>query len=149
MKLFLKNIPSLSEIEVHLLHAEPEPELSSLLSLLRSFDATILCDDENKQVSVRISDIFYVESIDKKTYIYTKNNVHSISKRLFETESLLRKFKFCQISKSCIVNVAQISSFKPLLNSRLEATLKNGEKLIVSRKYIPALKEMLEEVHLP
>lgn len=52
---------------------------------------------------------------------------------------------FVQISKSCILNINVLDFVRPLLNSRMEATLKNGERLNVSRKYLVNIKSKLQE----
>ena len=49
------------------------------------------------------------------------------------------------ISKSCLVNTSFLQSVRPLYNHRLEATLQNGEKLVITRNYIEPLKEKLKE----
>ena len=43
-----------------------------------------------------------------------------------------------------IVNLMKISSVRPALNGRFSAVLKNGEEIIISRKYVPELKRTLK-----
>ena len=50
---------------------------------------------------------------------------------------------FVQVSKSCILNINVLESIRPLRNSRMEATLSNGERVEVTRKYVSAIKEKL------
>ena len=47
-----------------------------------------------------------------------------------------------------IVNMEKIEYLSPLFNGKLEAHLKNGEKIIISRQYVHSLKVKLgiEEV---
>ena len=55
------------------------------------------------------------------------------------------KHKCCiRVSKSMIVNLMKITSVRPALNGRFSAVLKNGEEIIISRKYVPALKQILK-----
>jgi len=42
-----------------------------------------------------------------------------------------------------IVNVSKISKIVPTFNGKLEAVLKNGEKVVISRQYVPDLKKKL------
>ena len=55
---------------------------------------------------------------------------------------------FVRCSKSMIVNMEKIEYLSPLFSGRLEAHLKNGEKIIISRQYVHHLKVRLgiEEV---
>ena len=50
---------------------------------------------------------------------------------------------FIRINKYNILNANKIKSFKSGLNGRMEAYLKNGEKVEISRNYSPALKLLL------
>ena len=65
--------------------------------------------------------------------------------RASELESQLASRHFLRISKSTIVNLMKVEAIKPALNGRFLVRLRNGEDVIVSRKYVPALKAALEE----
>lgn len=65
--------------------------------------------------------------------------------RLHELEDMLLHAGFVRISKSCILNIQMLDTIKPLINSRLEATLQNGERVFVTRKYLHSIKEALEK----
>jgi DNA-binding LytR/AlgR family response regulator len=60
---------------------------------------------------------------------------------LYELEEKLEQGDFLRISKQTIVNVRKIKSVAPAGDSRFQTTLANGERLIISRQYVPALKE--------
>ena len=45
-----------------------------------------------------------------------------------------------RISKSMIVNIEKILHISPALGGRFEAVLENDEKVIISRLYVPILK---------
>ena len=64
--------------------------------------------------------------------------------KLYELEDLLKNNSFFRVSKSMIVNLMKITSVRPALNGRFSAILKNGEEIIISRKYVPALKQILK-----
>ena len=48
-----------------------------------------------------------------------------------------------RISKSVVVNLMKIKALKPAMNGRFSAVLSNGEEVIISRKYVPCLKEKI------
>ena len=60
-------------------------------------------------------------------------------RKLYEIEEL--SASYLRISKAQIVNADRIERLTPLFNGRLEAILKNGEKVIISRQYVPELKK--------
>ena len=66
-----------------------------------------------------------------------------MKKKLFELEELLSPLDFVRCSKSLVVNMEKIDYLSPLFSGKLEAHLKNGEKLVISRKYVQNLRAKL------
>ena len=89
-------------------------------------------------------DLFYAESVDDRLFLYTAADSYEIRMKLYELEDLLKNKSFLRVSKSMIVNLMKITSVRPALNGRFSAILKNGEEIIISRKYVPALKQILK-----
>ena len=89
-------------------------------------------------------DLFYAESVDDRVFLYTASDSYEIRMKLYELEDLLKNKRFLRISKSMLVNLMKISSVRPALNGRFSAILKNDEEVIISRKYVPALKQVLK-----
>ncbi|MCR4867217.1 MAG: LytTR family transcriptional regulator DNA-binding domain-containing protein, partial [Lachnospiraceae bacterium] len=92
---------------------------------------------------IPIVDIFYVESVDDRTFIYLSGDCYETAHKLYELEEILNERRFIRISKSVIVNLLKIECVKPALNGRYLCHLKNGEDVIISRKYVPEFKEKL------
>ncbi len=98
---------------------------------------------ESQIVLVNPEDIYYWESVDDKTFAYTKDKVYETKKRIYQLEMELPKSKYFRASKSVIVNLNKIDSLTPAFSGRFEAVLKNGYKIIISRMYVANLKEIL------
>lgn len=94
---------------------------------------------------LRLSDILYFEAVGDQVFACTAAEVYSVKKRLYELETLYRERKFIRCSKSVLVNLMQIESFRPALDSRFLARMKNGEDVLVSRMYAKELKKRLME----
>ena len=90
------------------------------------------------------SDLYCIESVDKKTFVYLEESVCRTDFRLYQLTDELEHLGFVQISKSCILNINFLESIKTLGNSRMEAALKNGERLHVTRKYLNGIKQALQ-----
>lgn len=88
-------------------------------------------------------EVYYFESVDNKVFAYCENQVLELRKKLYELEDDLSGTDFLRISKSTIVDLSKITNLSAAFNGRLEAKLKNGEKIIISRQYVPALKKKL------
>ena len=80
--------------------------------------------------------------MDDKSFIYTKNECYEVKYRLYELEGILDG-RFIRISKSMICNIRKIRSVKNAVNSRMTATLVNGETIVISRGYVKDLKKRM------
>ena len=135
-----------NDIEILVRYAKLNKRVERLISLIESIDLKIKCKGENSEHLISASDIFYIESVDKRTFVYLEKNVFRKDYRLYQLAENLEQSGFVQISKSCILNITALESIKPLINSRMEATLKNGERLHITRKYLSNIKLALQEV---
>lgn len=93
--------------------------------------------------SIALENILYFEAVDRKTFCYTADGVYEIPLRLYEIEEKYEYSDYIRISKFCIANLNKIKSLKPDFGGKLLATVENGEKIYISRQYVPVLKEKL------
>jgi hypothetical protein len=68
---------------------------------------------------------------------------HEIKYKLYELEEQFSSLDFARCSKSMIVNLEKIEYLSPLFSGKMEAHLKNGENVVISRQYIRSLKNRL------
>ncbi len=134
---------SCNEIEVIIKYPQKDKQVNRIIDFLQSFDMQIKCAGDNAEQMINILDIYYIESVDKKTFVYLENAVYRTDFRLYQLKDKLRAYGFVQISKSCILNINTLESIRPLFNSRMEATLKNGEKVNINRNYLNGVKNAL------
>lgn len=144
MKIKTKQDLSCNEIEITIKYSQKNKQVNRIIDFLQSFDMQIKCDFENIERMVNILDIYYIESVDKKTFVYLEKAVYHTDFRLYQLKDKLREYSFVQVSKSCILNINALESIKPLFNSRMEATLKNGEKVYINRNYLNDVKKALK-----
>ncbi len=133
------------EVEVLIRYAQMNNAVKRLALLVQSFNDTVQCSSDNGEILVKTSEIYYIESVDKKSFVYCGQAVYRTELRLYQLMEQLSPWGFIQVSKSCIINLNMLSGIRPLLNSRLEATLKNGERINVTRKYIAGIRSKLKE----
>ena len=129
----------LSHKKTHLLHPS-----QGIVSYIQQCNCFLDVHKEEKCFHLPANDIFYIESVDNKTFCYDRENVYRIFSSLSSLEDLLKNTTLLRISKTCILNTTYLKCFYPYPNHRILAELKNGEQLIVSRKYIPSLKKNLK-----
>jgi len=143
MKIKTEQDLSCGEIEVTIKYPQKSRQVNRIIDLLQSVDMQIKCDNENAERMINVSDIYYIESVDKKTFVYLEKSVYHTDFRLYQLKSRLQGHGFVQISKSCILNINALESIRPLFNSRMEAALKNGEKVYINRNYLTEIKTAL------
>ena len=124
---------------------EVPPELIQLFNTLQAgqVQRQILGYIDSEVHRISPEDIFYIESVDKKVFLYDEQSVYASRQRLYELEEELGTAVFLRVSKTTIVNLNKIKIISPILSGKLEATLLNDEKIIISRQYTHALKSHL------
>ena len=113
------------------------------MASLRRFDHRLTGEREGKTYLLEAGELFYIESVEKRTFLYTQDGVFETPLRLYELEERLAPWDFVRVSKAMIVNFGKTQSISPDFAGRLQLTLENGEKVGVSRKYAPAIKGKL------
>ena len=98
---------------------------------------------DNKINLIEQQEIFYFESVDDIVFAYTKDEVFETKSKLYLLEEELPKKTFFRANKAVILNLDKIKSLSPAFSGRFEAILENGLKIIISRNYVPKLKELL------
>lgn len=120
-----------------------DDEIMRLKYHIEMFDKKLQAKKDNEWCLVNSFDILYFESVDNRTFLYTKDDVMEVRQRLYELEMVLSDKDFIRISKSQIVNINKIRSLKPEINRTILVTMCNEEQLYISRKYVPAIRNML------
>jgi len=136
-----KDIESGTAVEIHCREVTSETE--RLERYISRFDERLQATSEGNTYNVQLDEILYIESVDKKTFLYTTGHVLQTEKRLYELEELLDEKTFFRASKSVIVNLNKITKLKPEVTRNILATLTNGEVIVISRRNVKALKELI------
>ena len=118
-------------------------DLTQFLNQLKNGSSQMNFLKNNKIVFVEKKDIFYFESVDDKVFAYTQDDVFETNLKLYELEQILYSKSFFRANKAVLVNLNKIKSLSPAFGGRFEAILKNDYKVIISRNYVPKLKELL------
>jgi len=133
------------DIEISISYPVKNKTVERIVSLIKSVDKQIECFSDDGKNWVNVSDIYYIESVDKKTIAFCEKENYQIRKRLYQVYEELADNGFVQISKYCILNINKLEKITPLLNSHMEAILSNGKCLYVTRKYLAGIKQGLKE----
>jgi len=129
-------------VEIHC-YTESD-EVREIVAFVNSRRGKLTGTLDDMRYEIPVTNIFYIEAVDNKVFIYTDGNVYEAKQKLYELEEILKEKHFLRISKSMLLNLMKVTSIKPGLNGRFIAVLNSDEKVIISRKYVPQLKEALK-----
>jgi DNA-binding LytR/AlgR family response regulator len=143
VKIDIKKIDS-GEDEVILRYKEVTPKIKRILDALNGENNRLVGRKDDKQVVVDTGEILYIESVDDKTFAYTEGDVVRVDNTLQGITEALDDIKFFRCSKSMIINVDKVRVLKSLSSNRIDATLENGEHILISRTYASDFRKLLK-----
>ena len=143
MKIHINQRGDIAETEITINCREISPEIEKIISLLRVMDLKLTGMKDNQTYILDVAKILYIDTVDKRTFFYTKTEVYETTLKLYELEERLSANDFLRANKSCIINFNQIQSIKADLDGKLLVTMNNGERLYISRQYAGNFKEKL------
>ena len=146
MKITLNQDPAFPETEVVINCPRADEDILRLVAMLRIHQKKLVGILEGGRHLLDVKDILYIDTADKRTFLYTGKAVYESALRLHELEDSLRELDFLRAGRSAIVNFRRIRSIRPELGGRLLLTMDNGEQVYVSRQYAGEMKEKLREL---
>ena len=137
MKLILEEIDTLNESEIIIRYPKKRDfQTDYLLEFLPRFLSSVVATKNGATYKVPISQIYYFDCTDNRTYLYLENDVYETTLKLYQLEEQLENTSFVRIGKSTILNTDFVAFVKSLINGKLDATLSNKEHLIINRSYV-------------
>lgn len=147
MKLTVKTNPDEAEeivINCHQLNDEILA-LQRAISRLLDGKAELMFKKGDIDYYIPLNKILFFESDNGRTTAHTSQSMYYSEYKLYELEKLLG-INFIRISKSCIVNTAEISAIKRNLAGASEVMFKSSPKTVyASRMYFKPLDERIKE----
>lgn len=143
MKITVEELPQYEEPEVVLRCCELDASMRRIVAAIRLANGKLLGRQDGVSYVIDAEQVYYFESVDSKVFLYLESEVYETSLRLYEIEARFEDTDFFRASKSIVANLSRIASFQAVFNGRFEANLQNGEKIIISRQYVPTLKQKL------
>lgn len=143
MKITINIDEKIQETEIKISCNQLTYEVENLIATLRMLNQQMLVSKENENFLLDVNEISYIEAVDRKTFVYTGDDIYESKLKLYEMEEKLWQSVFIRISKSCLVRLKYIKSIKNDVERKLRLTMKNGEQIIVSRQYAEEIKKRL------
>ena len=123
-------------------YPEYDQSVERLVKQIKTLGISFTGKADGKTVSIDIPDIYYIENVDRKIFLYSKKDVFRYDGSMSDIDSAIGETDLVRISRTCFMNVSHLREIMQIKNSHLEAVLDNDEKLIVSRKYLKDIKKI-------
>lgn len=143
MKVQFEQVESSAEEMAMIKATEKTADIQNAMDLLEGNTGNISVIKDGVTYMCKQNAIYYIESVDKRSYVYTKDDCYETKYRLYELEDILSGY-FIRCSKAMIVNLRKVKTVKSDIGGRLETTLLNGEQIIISRSYVKDIKRRLD-----
>jgi len=104
-----------------------EQVLNKAIQTILTSVATIQLHTQKGIQVINVSEIYYVEYLDRKMVYHTKNDSISVKDSVTNILDMLLQYGFCQTHRAFIVNMSKIKKIIPN-----EAVLDNGKSVMIS-----------------
>ena len=91
MKVAINIQADIQEIEVIINCMAEDENVQRIVSALDSLNTKLCCRRQGELFQIALNDILYIESVDRKTFIYTEQQIYETDKRLYELDRQSRQ----------------------------------------------------------
>jgi len=145
MHVQIRNIKDKARERLIIECVEVTSDIESIRAYALTKGTTLSGSCEERIYQFNLADVSYFEAFGEHVYAYTKSRHYKLNVRLYMLESTYADHHFIRCSKSFVINLMKLESISPALNGRFTAHMKSGEKILISRQYVPALKRVVLE----
>lgn len=142
MKVDIKKVSSTAEERAEIHAVTVTEEIQNAVDILENNKRSIFVSNKEETFFCPFDQIYYFESVDKRTFVYVKEACYETKYRLYEIEEML-PYNFFRCSKAMIININKLASVKAEFNARMRGVMINDEEVIISRNYVKELKGKL------
>lgn len=143
MKIDISVDEAATDLTISITCRQLTPDIEKIIATLRMMSHQLTARKDNEVHLLDIAQVLYIESVDRKCFIYTDGEVYESDFRLYELEQQLEECGFFRVSKSFLIHLQKIQSLKSDINRKIRITMSNGEQIMASRQYAEELKKRL------
>lgn len=146
MKIIINENHAFDETEIIINCRRADEQIMRIRAGLGIFEKKVTGSLEGQTFIINADEILYIDTVDRKTFLYTAERVYETPIKLYELEERLAGEDFIRVTKSCIINFGRVRSLRGDFGSRMLCTLDNGEIISVSRQYAATIKQKLGRI---
>lgn len=130
------------EVIIH--YREMTSEIEDIIRYVEGREKKISVLKDGQQYMIKPQEVIYLESVDGGTYVYTRKEVYRTGLTLARAETYYGREGFFRCSKAMVINIYRITRLKSEPENRIDATMDNGEHVLISRRYAKELRNILK-----
>ncbi|MDE7231591.1 MAG: LytTR family transcriptional regulator DNA-binding domain-containing protein [Lachnospiraceae bacterium] len=130
-------------MEISVSCSKLQPDVEKMIEALLIMNHQVMAKKDNEIHLLDTAQIIYIESVDRKCFVYTSDEVYESELRLYEFEQQLEEYGFFRVSKSFLIQLRNVQSLKADIDRKIRITMSNGEQIMASRQYAENLKKRL------
>lgn len=108
MKIHIIQDDRSDEPEVTITCREITEDIQRAITAIRAINCTLTGVREGQTFILQPAEVVYIDTADKRTFIYTAGDVYETPLRLYELEQQLPNADFFRANKSCIIGMRHI-----------------------------------------
>lgn len=124
-------------------YKEPNPTVKKIIEIIDRADNKLWGRTDSGSMSVELSQVLYLETVDDKVFAYTPDKVLKIDGSLHSFLNSVDDDNFFRCSKSMVINIGKVRGLKSLSSNRIDATMESGEHIMISRRYAVEFRRLL------
>lgn len=145
MRIVLQKVEAGDE-EVVIRYHEMTREVSDIIKMFSRGDSRLggTKEDLRQIYYFAPEDVFYFESVDGVVYACLEEEVYRVREKLEELVYQYGELGIVKCSRTMAVNLYKVEWLRSQPGGRIMASLKNGEKVVISRRYAEELRNRLK-----
>lgn len=149
MKIDYQQTPAMApgEIEIQVRSREKTYQVNRLLHYLENFTGdhptNIPIKGDDKIIVIKLTELLMVEVTGNELTIYTTNQLLHTAGHLKDIQARLVAPQFIQVSRHAVINMEYLQTVENSFSGTMVAHLANGVKTVISRKFVPVIKDYL------
>ena len=132
------------EDELILRYQKLNQEVEYIMNFMSFPEKKLIGSKDGSQLVIDMKQILYIESVDRKTFVYLEDDIVRVEYTLTQLERMLNSVRFFRCSKSMIINIDKVKVLDSLASNRIDATMCNGEHILISRTYASEFRRRLK-----
>ena len=88
-------------------YPEYDQSVERLITKIKNLSISFSGKTDGKSVSIDLFDIYYIENVDRKMFIYSKDNVYRYDGSMSDIDSAIADTDLVRISRTCFMNEKQ------------------------------------------